>query len=436
MPTDVEAPVLPYTSRLRELLVMRYNLEEFRLLCADLNFNHEELAPAGLSAQIQQFLMIFHKGNRLDALVIYCKAQFPADPWEPTAEELKQFQTTPAEVKPITVGLVMPQGEEGASVQRGLEALTELMQLPEARTAVIAFRTDFEAIIGQIELLTDYKQAHDLLHNLEQQCLGALRRAEKLFPDDETTIDELLTHDLTLQQIIAELKSLATRPTFVNDELTWIQDIERGRESLSQAVNTSDPNQLKRAILFINRVLAIQPSRINNRLNAVARTLRLSALVAAMTNIHQTLRNLNMDALKLEQFVQGAFSLAKLSSQLDALIRGHDGWQAVIVELRRIDSSMAADPLELELSWPDLKKMIEKLYENSTESWVNELKEDINQLDQAITGVNPALMKRFFRRLDSRAGNRFYRVDLDLRRLCEDLRRVGQPLATILQILS
>ena len=129
-------------------------------------------------------------------------------------------------------------------------------------------------------------------------------------------------------------------------------------------------------------------------------------------------------------------SLARLNEKLNELVDGHDSWQMIILELRRIESSLGQDGMELEMSWPDLKLMLEPLYETQEEDWQSDFLIDVGRLDKAVEGLNPARMKRTFRRIDRRSGERFYKLDIDLRRLCEDLRRVGQPLASVLDVLG
>jgi hypothetical protein len=71
------------------------------------------------------------------------------------------------------------------------------------------------------------------------------------------------------------------------------------------------------------------------------------------------------------------------------------------------------------------------------EVWVADFMTDVTRLDEELQkGENPARIRRQFNRLDSQAGKRFYLVDIELRRLCEDLRRVGQPLVTILRMIE
>ncbi|MCB0034406.1 MAG: hypothetical protein KDE51_10320 [Anaerolineales bacterium] len=424
--SDNPTYVLPYTSRLHRMMVELLSLEEFKTLCFDLRFDFEALESRGKPNQMRELIDFMQRNNRLPDVVSLCKDIMPDEPWDRQKDEPLHS----------TLAVVLPRGDTSKSVERGLAALSDLMQLPEARTAVIVFRNDFEAVIDQIDILADYKQVHDLLHSLEYQCFNILQQASRLFPDDDFALDSLIEAELTLQQIVGALHELNTRSSFATNELVWVQDLERVQGHLTGAMDDEDEKQLRRAIWLINRIIAIQPSQINTRLNAVARTLRLSVLARAMTSIYETLGKLNMDKDKLDQFVQGAYALSQLNVNLDKMVEGHDDWQAIILELRRIDNSLESDPLELEMSWPDLRPMIEALYEGVEEEWATTLDEDVERLGEAVAGANPARMKRFFRRLERRASDRFYRIDIDLRRLCEDLRRVGEPLATVLSILD
>ncbi|MBD2451489.1 hypothetical protein H6G76_31115 [Nostoc sp. FACHB-152] len=178
-------------------------------------------------------------------------------------------------------------GYNSQSVRSGLYALTELMAVPQVRAAVFAFRTDFQAVCEQIDVLVNYKDLHDLLHTLEFQCYGGIVQEAKRFPDDETALDILMDHQLTLQQIVTDIQEIALRGTLAKNELLWLKDLVQATEELHGGIEKLDTRQIKRAVWLINRVLAIQPSRINTSLNIAARVLRLPALVKALTCVRE-----------------------------------------------------------------------------------------------------------------------------------------------------
>lgn len=323
-----------------------------------------------------------------------------------------------------------------ARVSEGLMALTELMQSPEVRAAVVAFRTDFEAACEQIDILGDYKHLHDLLHTMQFHCYHPIVQEARRFPDDDMALDNLMDYELTLQSIVSDLQEAMGRASFAGLETSWIQDLDQSRQELHKALEDLDATQLKRATWRMNRVLAIQPSQINTRLNGAARALRLPALVEALTSVRDNLACLDLDPEKVRQFGVGVEALAALDQSLTALVQDHDHWQVVDLELRRIETAMRQDVMELEMSWPGLKAMTESLYSGITDEWASLLEADVKALDDAIAEDNPARSRRYFWRYRRRAGDRFYRVNVDLKKLCGDLRKIGEPLTTVMSMMG
>lgn len=317
-----------------------------------------------------------------------------------------------------------------------LGVLPGLMQSDAVRSRVAAFRTDFEAACQQIDLLVQYKDLHDLLHKLQFRGYNVILQEAPRFPADPLAVDNLLNYEVTLQDLLAQLRTLAARPFIVGAEVAWVDDVAQAQTQLHQALTELDAAPLKRAILLLKRVIALQPSGVNQRLTAAARALRLGALVDAMSAIHTALDELALDRDKVHQFEQGVTALRSLDVQLMTLIDAHDQWQAVERMLGRIEDVMVYDLTELELSWPDVRARVTTLANASMEEWVTLLNEDGVNLDGALTAQNPPMIQRYFRRYRQRAGNRFYQVDTMLKNLCEELRHVGTPLASVLHILE
>jgi hypothetical protein len=119
-----------------------------------------------------------------------------------------------------------------------------------------------------------------------------------------------------------------------------------------------------------------------------------------------------------------------------SLVNEHDQWQAVDLELRRIEAILEHDMSELEMSWPGLKRMTEPLYSVSTATWAVSLKTDGDCLEQAITIQAFSKIREHFRRYRRQADERFYRIDVDLKRLCGELRKVDEPLAFVLRMIG
>jgi hypothetical protein len=138
----------------------------------------------------------------------------------------------------------------------------------------------------------------------------------------------------------------------------------------------------------------------------------------------------------VSQFQNGVEALGQLGNHLTALVDTHDSWQAVELELRRIEALLDQDPQELEMSWPDLKARVDLLCGESNEDWTAALRKDAETLTATFSEKNPVTLKRCFRSFRRRASDRFFRVDVDLKSVCGELRTVGEPLASVLRMIE
>jgi hypothetical protein len=326
-------------------------------------------------------------------------------------------------------------GASGEAVG-GLIALRELMQhSSDVRTAVIAFQTDFEVAHEQVGLLGDYKDIHDLLHQLQLYCYNSIVEAAKRFPDDEMSIDNLTRYEADLERIRDGLQDVAGRPKIPKQELTWIADVNLARDNLHSAIDSLDKDSLQKVIWRLNRLLALQPARIDTLLNLAARTLRLPALLSALTNVCDHMSSLELDPDKVLAFQSGLAALSELEHALSELVDNHNHWQWMDVELRRVGASIDRDLVELEMSWPDLKLKAEQLYGSNTEEWAEALRKEENALNTALVSNYPQKkVLHYFQGYQRRATNRFFRVDSQLKSLCGDLRQIGVPLASVLRM--
>jgi hypothetical protein len=76
------------------------------------------------------------------------------------------------------------------------------------------------------------------------------------------------------------------------------------------------------------------------------------------------------------------------------------------------------------------------LYLQIAVDWAITMKSDHDKLDVAITAHDMPKIRQLFQRYRRQAGDRFYRVDSDLKRLCDELREVGEPLASVLRMIE
>jgi hypothetical protein len=321
-----------------------------------------------------------------------------------------------------------------AQAGAGLQALGELAGRSSAvREAIITFRAEFQEASRQIDVLGDYKDLHDLLHQLEFECYDVLLTAAANFPDDED--DALVRYHIRLEGIADSLQEVAGRGFVAKQDTIWIQRLAALPADLDHALNNPEKKLLDNVLRRLKQILDIQPSQINTRLNTTARALRLPALVGALSQVHDHLQaQTDLDPGRVSQFREGVAALVSINEALTALIDDHDGWQAVEVLLNRIEGMMEADTQELEMSWPDLKTMAEPLCSRRTDKPAIAFLKEAATLEEALASANPDRIRKSFLSYRTRAGQLFYRIDVDLKRLCGELRKVGEPLASVLRM--
>ena len=406
-------------TRLRQQINDHFDLEELRTLSFDLGAHYDDLRGEGRANKARELIAYLQRRGRIAELVARCAHLRPNAVWQFEPDATPTAPTEPEYIRPVG---------------QGMTALTQLMQNSRVHDAVAHFRADFEAACEQVDVLDDYKHLHDLLHKLQFHCYNLIVQESWRFPDDDMAVDGLINYEMTLQQIVGDLRTVAQQAAFPETETLWVQDLVRAREALSEAIEQLDAQRLQRAIWLLNRVLSNQPSRINIRLNATARALRLPALVEAMAKVSDNLAMMDLDSDQVDQFEAGVDALVGLNHNLTALVDDHDRWQVIDVELRRIEASIEHDTIELEMSWPDLKSTAEPLYTDFLDEWAAFLRQDSERLDSALATQNPARIKRHFRRYRRQVGSRFHRVDVDLKRLCTELRTIGEPMAAVMRM--
>jgi len=323
--------------------------------------------------------------------------------------------------------------EDSEQLGKGLNALSSLIWAPQVRTAVAEFRRDFRIACEQIDVLGDYKDLHDVLHDVQDRCYKPLLPKVRVSTPQDLDWDELASYELELTRDISRMQIISARPSIDASLRSPLEDLVRGERALQEAVESLDLSQLHKAVWFMKSAIATQPSRINTLLNTAARTLRLPSLVAAMSCIKENMTRAELDRDRVTDFQVGLESLTRLNETLNALVYSHDRWQEMDDKLRLLEDTLDKDVDELKWSWPYVKLGLEQLCMDSGDEWGPPLLGDCAKLDDALAAKDPMKIKQFFRRVRSRESQRFYLVDLQLKELCGELRKIGQPLAAILE---
>ena len=374
--------------------------------------------------------------------------------------------------------------EYGVRFKAAVQLLADsLKNDPKVRASITTFRVEFQEACEQIDIITTYKALHDLLHSLDFQCYKgivqlkilsdkttlksdetALELDETALELDETSLGILADHALSLQRFLQNAQEAAIQmmeyrcrksPSIepnakegqtLNDihkcsEFLWLQDLETACNELDTALTSLKRKHLKNAELLLNHILAKQPNKINTNLITLVRTLQISPLVEAMNYISQGLVNSSLDQEKRSVFEEGVRSLEALGERLYALIIGHDYWQETDLTLKVIEDTINRSKdseglAELRLFWPVLQQRTETIFDITPDKWVKKFQEASRNLDDALRTDNPTKIKGCFRSYRRQAEERFYQVDVTLNRLCGELRQIGEPINSILRLIS
>jgi hypothetical protein len=335
-----------------------------------------------------------------------------------------------------------PDKTPGQFAEEGLNALLELMRDPKVQRKVAYFEADFKTSSRQIEKLAYYKILHDLLHTLQFQCYNSLMkivRAARRDPDDISVWDNVVMYDLALQNVVTGFHKAVQHTSQARAAQAWMPRLIQDLGVLSLAIEQSDAERIDVAIKPIQRILASEPSRINDRLVEAAEGLPMDALIKALSEVRDTIDGARVNPATVKRFVDGLKAIKEMDESLNTLIDSHNKWQEIDIVLRRIEGNMRKDLMdfsELENSWDDLKASTDAQCNSYDEQWAQLLKKEITRLDQALTDRDDDKIWHYFQSFRTRANYRFYEVDLALKELCDQLRRVGEPLTTVWEMVK
>jgi hypothetical protein len=282
----------------------------------------------------------------------------------------------------------------------------------------------------------DYKDIHDQLHFLKVNCYDCIVLEASRFPDDDLARENLARYTDDVQRIADRIEEIAGRKSLVETEARRIHTrLSQALKLLLEALDQSDTKKLRDAIAALARLMARDPGLINSQLNAAAKALRLEELQSAMLRTCGKVGKLDLDPAQVTRFKDGVGALESLSAGLLALIGEHDRWQQVDGDLTLIENSRDAVMDELRAAWPTLRADITGLCRPPEDKWARDLLATSEKLDGALSRDDPANSTQFFRQYRRRASLRFYAVDENLKKHCNQLRKLGEPLDMVLEMI-
>lgn len=408
----------------REFLVAWFSLDELELLCADLGVDPENVGKkdSGKESWAQQIVQYFWNRGTLDELVAQSRKLRPNAPWD----EL--------------------------GTQSGADLVKALMRNPEVRDAVIRARITFEAALRHIKSAIEYKEAHDLLQQVELQHNIVY---EKVFDENglrqQVTWRELTRSKVAYVQVILKLTRYVKDSSIAGDASDWLADLDHAVTALNTGFDAADLQAFSDGVLDINDVLGSQISRMNDHLIGAVDGLLRADLPPAWRGVQDRVQRSRprLDDRTADGFAALVQEVTELNVNIDALreLRNqHERWQKLDNELRSEQAQLAKDPARLRTQWPKrLSRKTRELCGASSDDWARELCGQADRLEASLAkaaesphngaGTFDEAGMRFYE-LRSLASQRFNQVDFDLREACGRLRDLQPLLEAALDQLS
>jgi TIR domain len=341
-------------------------------------------------------------------------------------EVLKAIKGAPRAVPPAET-VPTASGEQGPTFGSVPNEEREFALLKDS------FKFDFQKCFAQIKLLSGRKEIHDQLHELELKFYVPVRNSlpEASASIDRQLLDILRDHYFTLSEILDNLRTIVTRyKEYLPDkEQTVLDDIAKARTMLDEGISRLDLASMRGAVRKIERVLAFWPSQMNARLTENARELALGILAKKLQQLCD-----NSASFK-QQLGEKASQLESLHQRISTLAAIHDDCQSFDNDLRALESTLTQSLQDIEDIWPDLHGKAATLCAEHKETWAAPLGYWGGQMDQALKRQSVDDAKQCFIRFSSAARKRFYLADQDLKKNCQLLQMVGDPIEALLRAI-
>jgi hypothetical protein len=320
--------------------------------------------------------------------------------------------------------LYMRARDDGILFPRSIKSAgTTLRTVEDELTGKLAgLKTEFHASLAQIDVVKDYKDLHDNLHDLQFAWFPLVRKKVAGLPDAKGAVYELRSHERDLRSVVGKLNDTLKKNKVNAGEKVWVDDLEVARQNLKAGVDSPEPQMdlINAAMAKASQVLETQPTFINGSLMRAVGALRLPRLIEIVQTVFDESILKKPTPEMVRKFEQGIQELKQINEDLTSLAKEHDTWQrneGKINMIRSIASSLGA----FEVLWTQLKSELSPLYQNSTEEWAGDLRTDEASLDQACRDKNIETVTQWFDLFSKDAKERFWNVDKLIKERCEAL---------------
>ncbi len=347
----------------------------------------------------------------------------------------------------INVGPLPDLGDVLQASRKIAEGFTSLGKLlesaPAARELIAGARASLRMAREQIRRMTEYKETHDLLQQLElsyRTIAVVIYESGKLLPAQQVNWRALGSHANSLQHVAEKLCHYVQSASFASHAQLWIMDVQTSSEMLPRALDERNLDTLDEALQLDYEVISAQTTRVNAMLMGALDGLQLDPLAQALAQAHMALAAEPLPAGsalagEIETFGGGVAAMAQHAGQLRALRLAHDRWQDLDDHLRREQAQLGDDTVRPKRQWERMVKPRVLAFAAVEAPWTAKLRARAERLDTAFAAANMADIEYAYDELRSNVITQFGEVDIDLRNVCARLADAGGPMDIVLEQL-
>lgn len=291
------------------------------------------------------------------------------------------------------------------------------------------------AVSQQISTLFSYKSLHECLHALQMQLNS------RSINGAAATLDASLNDLAECQQKI-ELAAIRARtcaeplawsPEVLAPEQAWIDTLKEHATRLQSQLSAAGDakERLNTALLIFDDVLHLIRQhlvRLNQRIFDTANDLSLTALIAAMPDLIQA----------EDYFEQFKTSVRELNPTVLARALVHKIWQDTDKEISLIEDILdtpSAETHRFREHWVTLRRRVLWLAAlEANAEWAQSVSAEAENIDDQLAAeAADDAIRPSFENLRSFTKYRFFAVDDALKKDCDSLRRIDEPLKSMLE---
>lgn len=309
---------------------------------------------------------------------------------------------------------------------------------PKVAGPLARLRSRFRSAQPQLAALGRSTELHHVLQELElpYEVLSRERRRLAVAP---AAWDELREPLDALARLLARALGLIDGGAGSGDALAGLRRrLADAAHSLQAAIEGGDdPEALDAALLQVRRVLAVDVPSANHRTRGALHDLGLGDVVGPLRAALDALPRDDTSDPKLDELPPLVTSLESLHGKLEGLIRDHEAWLDIDLELGFFAGTGRQALDDAALAWPVLRTSLDAATRRASPRWSGAITAARDRLDGDLArGALPSARLVSLRALWRACHLQFVDIHHQVVRICEELARVSTTLGGVLDAVK